>query len=505
MVIYIAHITPRHNAEATRARSGVGYPKGVSVVCSQDFIPNEIAPPPQADARRPYPNRDVALTDADFFLVLLPPTDDLSEAFSIGVELGQYMRICTEKDRPPQILCLHHPDVSPLQIENHWCSAPVALVPAKEPDVTGLIQRIYSNENVSVLNDKGTVARIVTDLLASVHAVLPTKRYTTAATLTVTITEKDLPDLAKGILPPSAAVGGFLWEKLLGLPEHTAGLPWSEVQNCLEDAAGWEPILAEELDVVRGKKSQQNVVPILLKQELTGVPAGAVVQKYEVYPAIEAGQNQDDISASQHRFSLVAFRSPLLFDPKDRRPIATAFHLAGVAQLFRFTVVDNDLKNLQNVNALAPHRDKISDFEGRKRSVIADLRRHMLLIDVECRRRGFLERVADFNHLVLSAFQITAEMDTDSYEEQAHPKNAPPNDEVDEQRRGAEKKQKRLRGIMTDCWSPVRERLNAQLAGENATLDSTIKSIEELAAMNAEVIQISAECYWKLVVREYGA
>jgi hypothetical protein len=138
--------------------------------------------------------------------------------------------------------------------------------------------------------------------------------------------------------------------------------------------------------------------------------------------------------------------------------------------------LETDFKKLRDVVAMISAKTKIPDYEEHKAAVISDLRRHTLLINVECRRRGFLQRVAAFGTLVLNAYGVK--------------KGANPE---------ADQKQNRLSEIMPIRWIPVADQLDAQLANSSdASMEQAVHLIEQLASMNAEIIGIATECLARL-------
>ncbi len=491
MIIYIAHMTPRHNRQAIEARSALGSGQGVSVVCSLDFDASE----PQRTARVEkggYARREDALLDSDCLLLLLPPTDELSDAFSLGVELGRYLQVTPQTGpKLPQIFCLYHPVVPADQINqiSKQChSTPVRLFPGTEAEVLRLVDEIYAIGNVA--STPLTRNAIKSGLLAAVDALVPSERYTTAATLTVTISEKDLPILARGEIPQDALIGGHVWEKIFGFDEHTAGLPWNVFKESLQDPKTQAAILADELEAVRKEHFQKKLMPILLKVGSPAMPPLAVVQRHDVFPSTTASDVPGANPGRLHRFSLVCFGAPLLYDPNDLRLVATAFHLTVMAQLFRFTVVKVDMAKLEKVLAMMPFRDRLPEYEGEKREATSNVKVHMLLIDVECRRRGFLDRLPHFARLVFDTFGINPEAVGKS---------------DDENVKAIIEKQKRLSDILfSGRWAEVCDRLCRQLDAGDASLADAIRTLAELKSMNADLLRVSAECYAKLVEKEYG-
>lgn len=272
---------------------------------------------------------------------------------------------------------------------------------------------------------------------------------------------------------------------MFDVPTGTSGLTWKVVRTKLSNPDQWEPILAEELEVVtREPHRQQNAVPILLIESAHVPPAAAIVQKYEVYagdPPAGNGQQPPAPPAlpTVHRFSLLMFRAPMLFKSDDLRPISTAYHLMVVAQLFRFLIVEQDLKTLRNWKAVrAANAPEASRFAV----ALADLRRHLLLIDVETRRREFLLRVADFGSFVLDSLQPVA---------------------TDSERDTARKRQARLTEIFNQKWMPLRNALDQAIKRGEPGLSDAVDRLDDLAKLNQEVLRITAEAYGGIVMKEY--
>lgn len=467
--VYIAHVS-RHNSDATRARAGLGYGSTQTlIVCSSDFDEHGDA---KDSIRKVYPTRDTALQDAVVFLVLLPPMEEPGEAFTIGVELGTYIKIREHQNKEPVVVCLHHPDVKPPCILAGYPTDRIVLIAGKPADVQGMLARdIYPGVQI-----QDAILKLMTsDLVASVRAQIPTERHPTAVTVTITVTDEKLPLLAQGTLPDDAAIGGYRWEQVLGTASGSSGLTWSTVQEELQDASLWGPILAQELDQVREKKWHQNAVPILLRDDHNEKPAAAVVQKYEVYPDAAA-----DDGAKIHRFSLVAFRTPMLYDSADQRPVASAYHLASVAQLFRFTIIERDLKVIKDLKEMLSFKDRVPDFKSRVATAITNIRQHLLLLDVESARREFLQRMSAFRELVLEAYGPKE-------------RNTP----------AVVKRQERLNAIMPAEWMPVYDQLKLHLRHRDEKLGEAVECLKRMASMNAEVLRIASDCYARLVDRTY--
>jgi len=454
---------------ADRAKSALGVgSEDTIVVCSHEFDE-------RGKARGgPYTTRELALIDAGTFIVLMPPTDAPLGDLSIGVQLGEYLQIRRQRKEAAKVACLHHPDVDPAEIVSQCAPDVITAVPGSEVSVRSLIGQIYPKQGHEAL-----IRTMLTELLAAVGAGVVTERYTTAPTLTISMVQADLPLLDLGQIPPNAIVGGHRWERLFGRADGEAGLPWNVVRQNLQNPETWESVLAEELDFVRLEKRQRDVVPILL-EERTGVsPMGAVCQKYEVYPSSGTAVNAE-VSSNVHRFSLVAFHAPMLYDPTDNTPLADAFHLSVVAQLYRFLVIEHDMETLKSTLAMAPAKNKIRDFVQRVDSAISDLRRHTLLLDIESRRRNFMNRMGRFKELVHQAYRVK------------------PGENAE-----ADAKQARLSEIMPQGWLPLSESLEDGLKRGESGLADAISALSRIAELNGDVIKISANCYSRLTDIHY--
>jgi hypothetical protein len=377
--------------------------------------------------------------------------------------------------------------MDPLPIVEQCKPVPVVTVQATEERIRQFVKGVYENDGGVTNENPMQTGIIITGLLMAADALVPQEQYKTATIVTLTMFAKDLPELDTGKIPANTAVGGFDWEKTVGLPAHTAGLGWTAFGECLEGASLQENILAEELAYVRQNHRQQNIVPILLSQGAPQMPSAAVVYKYDVFPSVIPSKD-GPVPAPQHRFSLVAFQTPLLFAPNDMAPIASAYHLVVVAQLFRFSVIDKDLTALQNVSKLRALNQQTPEVERKQRTAISEIKRHFLLIDVECRRRDFFNRVAAFDRVVLDAFglgEVPGAQETES-------------DSL------ARQKQSRLSEIMSNRgWAPIKDGLMENLKEPDKSLDEAVGKLKELKRMNADVLRIASESYAKLAAKEY--
>ncbi|MBS0195224.1 MAG: hypothetical protein JSR77_00540 [Planctomycetes bacterium] len=482
--IFVSHMTPRHNEEADFAVSALGMAGPmVTVVGSFNFDRAGDAvtmPIGGARSKQAYSTVCQALADAACLLVLLPPADELGDAISIGHEIGRYEQICAQNGREPLVFCLHHPDVDP-QLIARSCHAPqfTSVSASNIQSVTRLIERICelaAGQPGFSLNP-ANAGFMTSQLLASVRALVPTERHRTAALVTITIPGECLGELAKGQIPPNALIGGQGWTHLFGLPTNEGGILWKDIQPQLQDIGNWEPIVAGELHNVQQRKQQSGVIPILLNESDSLAPPSAVIYRYEVIPSCQGPIQQvpDPERSRMHRFSLIAFRSPMLYDPEDMSPRATSFHLMIVAQLWRNMLHDQSLKNMKNLISAMPNRSKIGDFETRLAAVIAAVRRDRLFINVECRRRNFLSRLAAFDRVVFDAFEVDA---------------------GDDHR--LDGLQHRLVSIMREEWVRADDGLSEELSRGLAGLKDAAASIARLAEMNKDVIAIASSCYARL-------
>jgi hypothetical protein len=471
MVVYIAH-SPRHNSFADVARAGVAAGSMAKAACSEDFDDRGAA---KGD-NHTWGTLAQALTDATLFLVLLPPADPPIDMMSIGMELGTYLQICKHANKRVSVACLHHLEESCASIIARCAPDEVRAVPGTDADVMAFIKVYYPDADELL---RQTISGQLVRALGAGGP--PIERYPTAPTLTITTAESMLESLSSGKIPPTAMIGGHQWWVLFGLAPGVSGILWQDLRTSLQSPDTWEPILAEELDFVRrapkNKKKQREVIPILATANVP--PTAAVLQKYEVLPGVaaEGGGVGDGVAIlKDHRFTLAAFVAPMLYDPADLNPLSNAFHLVTVAQLFRFILIGKDLPELERLKSLS--RANMPDFEQELSVAIGNLRRHILLIDVESRRRNFSQRFGQFDRIVYDAYQLNEGAD-----------------------QTADAKQKRLSEIMPAEWMPIAARLENSLTQGQAGLRNAIDAIKALAALNAEVIQISAECYSRLASR----
>ena len=477
MVVYIAH-SSRHKSYADLARAGLAAGPQTKAACSQDFDDRGAA----TSTNPSWGTREQALTDATLFLVLLPPADAPVDV-SIGVQLGTYLQICRQAKTRPEVVCLHHADENPADIVAQCTPDEIRTVPGIEADVMAFVKLHYPGDGPGADVLRQTITSI---LLRAVGAGgPPIERHPTSPTLTVTMAESTLASLSAGQIPPTAMIGGHKWWVLFGLASGDSGILWQDLRSKLQSPDTWEPILAEELDFVRradkDKKQQREVIPILVGT--AGVPAtAAVLQKYEVFPGVAGGGGGTTAVAVSkvHRFTLAAFTAPMLYDPSDLSDLANAFHLATVAQLFRFMVIQKDLPELKRLKSLTRAKASVPLFPQEFNDAIGNLRRHVLLIDVESRRRNFTGRFAGFDRVVYNAYGVD-----DKGKDQT-----------------ADTNQERLTSIMPAEWMPIRKRLEDCLAQGEGGLDGAIEAIKELAELNAEVIRISVDCYARLVARQ---
>lgn len=478
MVIYIVHGSPRHNEQAARAKSGLGAPSDeTTIVCSMDFDEKGKAKD-VSDSTPVYDTRSACFQDAFALLVLVPPPKDAPAAdAALGAQLGEYVEISRSKGRSARIFCLHHPSVDVGEITKLYPDEIITQIPGTASDVKTLIRAFYPNEErVPIIQTTTTL------LLAAVEAQVPIERHTTASILTVTVLESDLARLSSGQIPVDASIGGDRWESMFGIDSKQAGLTWTHIRAKLANPDQWERILAEELEAVKLKHWQQNAVPILLDEKSNVPPAAAVVQKYEVYAGNFPDQNDPNAKLpSVHRFSMVIYRAPMLYDPGDERTIATAFHLLVVAQLFRFLVLEQDLKQLEKYHAQLGHG--VADASKNIAQEIANLRRHLLFLDVESRRRNFLDRLVALDRLVVDSL----------------PRNA-----SDDEQRAAVESQNRLSRIFNTDWKRIKQELEAAIENGEQSLPTIFEKLEETKKLNAEVLSVTAGAYSALVNKEYS-
>ena len=419
----------------------------------------------------------MCLADATVFVILVPPPKDAPATnTAVGIQLGEYLESCrSTKSRPPHVVCLHHPDVTVDELIGLYDSNVLTVVRGEATAVSAWIKRLNPDISDAILQTATTA------LLAAVEAEIPLQRYTTAPTVTVTIIDTDMTKLSTGEMPLDATIGGDRWEEIFGIERGQAGMAWRDLRDKLANLPQWEPILAEELlSVSREPHWQQNAVPILLDESSNIPPVAAVVQKYEVFAGnVLAGQTQ---LPRVHRFSLVVFRAPQLYSPEDLRPIATAFHLLVIAQSYRFMVLEKDLEDLKIARGPLEYRDRIPDASKKAALAIAVLRRHLLLFDVESRRRNFFNRLSALDHLVIDSLPAGAN---------------------DSEKQAAEAKQKRLSDIFKTDWDPIRTRLDKAIHDGVERLADIIARLEDTKKLNAEVLTIAAECYLALLREGY--
>lgn len=179
MTLYVAH-SSRHNDHAARSTSGLGaLSASITVLCSKDF--DDLGHPRQVVPPGPYATRDQCLQDAEALIVIVPPPKDAPVAdMALGVQVGEYKEICRAAGRAPTTFCLHHPDIDVSEILKQCPSPPdTTVLPATADNVRVMIARLCPSAPAPI------VQTVVTLLLASVDAQVPTRRHTTASTLTL--------------------------------------------------------------------------------------------------------------------------------------------------------------------------------------------------------------------------------------------------------------------------------------------------------------------------------
>ncbi len=462
LFIFVSHHEPndRSNAKDVIAALTAASPE-VKAKCSGDFN--------AADRQQ---DLQMQLIQSDWLVVLA--TSPQHNYGRVGVEAGFFLaqHKALIKERKKRIICVHNPLWKPefllaSQKDVEWYAL-------TDVEARSLLLEIYGRPDKEHPDRLGIrpewvespayAARVqdaAAQLVRAVGAVKPEQSASFVQSFTIHINPADDPEWKHGRIPGTCSVtGSNNWELLFGKSPGAGAWTWDSLLDGLQMTELWQPQMAAIMRDAEKSHPNPQLIPILPGNFSDQVPF-LFLNRYERMPPA------DPAGVPPKKFHFVGAVIPPWWEMADARPHMVVFHVICAAQHFRYLIVEQRIKDLDNVIAL--RKAKQPAWKARFAKLQRDVLEQMLGVITDSFHHGLFANVAAIGSLPIDQAAV-----------------------------------ERLSTLGMDLWPPIQQRIVAACDGESGTADALKESLSEAAELNKEYLLLAARWYHELLKKHFG-